>query len=58
MQSEAIRASKARYDKENVKGLYIKLNKNTDADLIEHLASVDNVNGYIKRLIRADIESR
>lgn len=58
MQSEAIRASKARYDKENVKGLYIKLNKNTDADLIEHLAQVDNVNGYIKKLIRADIESR
>jgi hypothetical protein len=31
------------------------LSKNTDAALIEHLEKIDNVQGYIKNLIRADI---
>lgn len=44
-----------RYDRKNCSGLYLKLNKKTDADILEHLAGIDNRQGYIKRLIRADI---
>ena len=55
MQSENIKRSKAAYDKANTKGLYIKLNLNTDTDILDKLATVDNVQGYIKKLIRADI---
>ena len=43
-----------RYDKENTIRFTIKLNKKTEADIIEKLNSVDNKQGYIKRLIRED----
>ena len=42
------------YDKVNTVGLYIKLNKKTDADIIEALKDV-NKQGYIKALIRRDL---
>lgn len=34
----------------------LKLNRKTDKDVIEALEAVDNKQGYIKALIRADIE--
>ena len=40
------------YDKVNCKGLYIKLNRKTDADIIEALATVKNKQGLIKALLR------
>lgn len=40
------------YDKANTKGLYIKLNKKTDADIIEALSECDNKQGLIKNLLR------
>lgn len=43
-----------RYDKENTIRITVKLNKKTEADIIEKLNSVDNKQGYIKRLIRED----
>ena len=43
---------KEAYDKANTKGLYIKLNKKTDADIIEFLETVGNKQGLIKSLIR------
>ena len=43
-----------RYDKENTVSVRLKLNKKTDADIISKLESVDNKQGYIKRLIRED----
>lgn len=48
--------SKARWDKENTVVITMKLNKNQDADIIEKLNSVDNKQGYLKELIRADIK--
>lgn len=45
----------ARYDKSHTTGIYLKLNNTTDADVIAQLQKVDNRQGYIKRLIRADI---
>ena len=45
----------ARYDRKNCTGLYLKLNRNTDSDILKHLECVGNKQGYIKFLIRADI---
>ena len=46
--------SKTRWDRENTVVITMKLNRNTDADIIEKLDSVDNKQGYIKKLIRED----
>lgn len=45
-----------KYDAENTKRIYIKLNRNTDSDIIDVLESKSNVQGYIKELIRKDIK--
>ena len=54
MVSDAQKRASAKYDKEHTKGIYLKLNKETDADIIEFLAGIENVQGYIKDLIRKD----
>ena len=36
--------------------VHLRLNKNTDADIITKLETVGSKMGYIKALIRADIE--
>ena len=46
--------NKAKYDKSNTKGLYIKLNKKTDSDIIEALAKCSNKQGLIKALLRVN----
>ena len=53
--SEAELKASAKYDKANTKSLFLKLNIHTDADILEHLASLDNKQGYIKELIRKDM---
>lgn len=45
----------AKFNKENTMSVNLRLNKNTDADIIEKLASVPSKMGYIKQLIRDDI---
>ena len=55
MTTEAQKAATAKYDKENTKSVYLKLNKNTDSDILEKLEQVQNKQGYIKNLIRKDI---
>lgn len=45
----------AAWDASNTRSVKMKLNNRTDADIIAHLDSLDNVQGYIKSLIRADI---
>ena len=47
--------AKRRWVKENTIMLGIKLNRNTDADIIEKLEETYNRQGYIKQLIRDDI---
>ena len=51
---EAKSRAQAKYDKAHTKGIYLKLNLETDKDIIEFLAGVENVQGYIKNLIRND----
>lgn len=48
----------ARYDKKNTRQITFKFNLNTDQDILEKLDSVDNRQGYIKRLIRADLKNK
>lgn len=45
-----------KYNKENTVQLLIRLNKNTDADIIKRLEEVGNKQGYIKNLIRFNIK--
>lgn len=52
-----IKAS-AKYDKANTKGIYLKINKITDADILEYLEQVENIQGTIKRLIREDAKRK
>ena len=44
------------YDERNTIQLKLKLNKTTDKDILEKLNTVPNKQGYIKQLIRSDIE--
>ncbi len=41
-----------RYQKANIKRLVIKLNRNTDADILSYLETVDNKQGLVKHLLR------
>lgn len=49
-------AANNKYEKENIKRYVIKVVVNTEQDIIERLESQDNKMGYIKKLIREDIE--
>lgn len=44
------------YQKNNTRQVALQLNKLHDADILEHLDKQSNKQGYIKALIRADIE--
>ena len=52
-----IRAS-VKYNKENTVQISLKLNRSTDAELIDSLNRVKNKQGYIKELIRRDIAKK
>lgn len=56
MTTEAAKAAKARYDAKTAKYISLKLNSNTDKDLIDHLAKQKNIQGYLKSLIREDMK--
>lgn len=45
-----------KYNKAHTIQCPFRLNVNTDADIIERFQNVPSVAGYIKQLIRADIE--
>ncbi len=47
-----------KWDKENTRQVKFKFNIRTDADILEHLKQQENVQGYIKTLIRDDIARR
>ena len=47
--------AQTKYDSTHCRFYGLKLNQETDADIIEKLSSVPSMQGYIKQLIRADI---
>ena len=56
MATEAQRRAVKKYDAANTVQFHLKLNVKTDAAIIEKLKTVENVQGYLKDLVRADIE--
>lgn len=55
MTSDAQKAATRKYDDRMTVQVKMKLNKGTDADILAKLDAVENVQGYIKELIRKDI---
>ncbi len=53
---EVQRRANAKYQKSKTKQIAIQLNISTDADILEHLERIPNKQGYIKSLIREDIQ--
>ena len=47
--------AQARYDKVNRRVYGFRLHNTIDGDIIDKLASVDSMQGYIKQLIREDL---
>ena len=52
---ESTKRAIAKYDAANTVQLKLKLNKKTDADILARLEKSGNKQGYIKKLIRADM---
>ena len=52
---ESVKRYQDKFDKAHCTYVSMKLYDNTDADILEKLDSVDNKQGYLKQLIRADI---
>ncbi len=57
MVSEAQRRASRKYDQANTKNYPIKINKKTEKELFDHLESCNNVNGYVKELIKQDMKN-
>ena len=55
--SEAQKRAVRKYEDQNTKQYHLKLNLKTDADIIDRLAQQESAQGYIKRLIREDMEN-
>lgn len=49
-------APQARYIAKTRIRYVLNLNKNTDSEMLKHLEKIDNVNGYLKELIKMDME--
>lgn len=62
MVTEARKKANAKYDSSHTKGLYLKLNTGTDADILEYLETITaeegGKQGYIKNLIRRDMTQK
>ena len=52
MTSDAQKRASAKYDKAHTKGIYLKLNLETDKDIIKFLSLNDSTQGLIKSLLR------
>lgn len=56
MATEAQIKAQKKYDAKNTRQVHLKLNRRTDKDVLARLDEVPSKQGYIKKLIRADIE--
>ncbi|MBQ1779315.1 MAG: hypothetical protein IIZ93_14265 [Acidaminococcaceae bacterium] len=55
--TDAKRRAIQKYDASNTKQIHLKLNIKTDADILAQLEKQSSVQGYIKNLIRKDLET-
>jgi hypothetical protein len=58
MASEAKLRANSKSNKINTKMICVRLSYNTDADIIKRLDEVDSKMGYIKELIRKDMQTK
>lgn len=58
MVSEAKIRANNKSNKLNTKMICVRLSYNTDADIIKKLDEVDSKMGYIKELIRKDLQTK
>lgn len=58
MVSEAQLKAQDKYDKANTRKICLKLNINTDKDVLQKLDDVPSKQGYIKELIRDDLANQ
>ena len=58
MASKAQIKASNKYNKEKTLTICLRLNKETDKDIIDILESVKSKQGYIKELIREDLNGR
>ena len=58
MASEAKLKANEKYIKANTKTICVRLNYNTDKDIIQKLDEVNSKMGYIKELIRIDLKNK
>lgn len=56
MSTEAQKAAQAKYNARTAKYYSVKLNKNTDSEMIEYLERKGSFQTYIKQLIREDMK--
>lgn len=56
MATQAQTKASRKYDDANTKRVYIKLNINTDADILKYLEGIENKQGFIKQLIRESMK--
>lgn len=56
MTSDAKKAAKARYDAKTARYISLKLNRNTDREIIEHLERQQSIQAYIKKLVLEDMK--
>ena len=57
MSTEAQRRAVQKYDAKATKQYHLKLNRKTDADIIAALDVAPSAQGYIKALVRANINA-
>lgn len=55
-ETEAQKRAREKYEAKTKVQVLLKLNRNTDSDILEKLEKVESKQGYIKSLIRADIK--
>ena len=58
MVSKAKIRANNRSNKKNTKTICVRLSFNTDADILKKLDEVDSKMGYIKELIRKDLQAK
>lgn len=56
MATEAQIKAQKKYDAANTQQVHLKLNRRTDEDVLARLDEVPSKQGYIKMLIREDLE--
>lgn len=55
--TDAVRKAQRKYDSTHTTQISLKFNLGTDADILEYLMTKENRQGYIKSLIRADMDA-